>query len=74
MLSTMPQQRSNRPDEKNYEVSPELIAEAMIRRIVDLPQERAAYREALIESVEVLPAPELYCDTISAEKLQQRLF
>lgn len=70
----MPQQRSIRPNTENYEVSPELVAEAMIRRIIDLPQERAAYREALIESLEVLESPELDWEAINAEKLQQRLF
>jgi hypothetical protein len=70
----MPQQRSPRPSIDNYEVSPDLVAEALIRRITDLPAERANYRDALIHSVEVLETPELDCMAIRAEKLQQRLF
>lgn len=74
MLSTMPQKRPPKPKLDNYEVSPELVAEAMLRRLTELPEERAAYRDALINSLEVIESPELDWASVRAEKLQQRLF
>ena len=70
----MPQKRPPKPKLDNYEVSPELVAEAMLRRLSELPEERAAYRDALINSLEVIESPELDWASVRAEKLQQRLF
>ena len=45
----------------DYAVDPQLVADAMMRRIARLPEERERYRSALIESLEVLVAGELDC-------------
>jgi hypothetical protein len=46
-----------RPVDANYKVEPELVAEALLRRIDQLAEDRAQYRRALIHSVEVIEAP-----------------
>lgn len=47
-----------RPVEASYEVNPTLVAEAMLRRIDQLAEQRAEYRRALIHSVEVVESPD----------------
>lgn len=42
----------------DYRVDPLLVADAMIRHLDNLASQRAEYRRALIQSVEVLETPD----------------